>query len=405
MWTGPGDIPCDCLIIRGVAACDESMLTGESMPARKVAISNMDVQGQSDSKNINPRHTLFAGSKILHAGEGGYVDDTADLRDRVICVVAATGISTSKGQLVSAILFPTILTFNYDVELVVVICILAVYATGVVCAAVVFLQSNGSEMPFVTTWACVLGYHTRVHSHYWASVAALLVSGSHAELENDAAYRYATFTASQTLSPLLPVALRTGEQNASKRLGTAGIFCLNPKRISIAGKIRVFCFDKTGTLTQSGLEFCAAQWCQQASTMSVASREPALDMSIDASTATVVPSFSFPAFDTAVYSQQQAPIHVLRGMACCHAVTVAPSSSTLAKDDTLDNAPQELSGNEVEVRMFRASGWSLLEGQAGGLAQVLSPSKEEALEVLARNEFDHHRMTMSVVVRCVYASI
>jgi magnesium-transporting ATPase (P-type) len=34
-----------------------------------------------------------------------------------------------------------------------------------------------------------------------------------------------------------------------------GIFCLNSKRIAIAGKIRVFCFDKTGTLTNSGLDF------------------------------------------------------------------------------------------------------------------------------------------------------
>lgn len=38
-----------------------------------------------------------------------------------------------------------------------------------------------------------------------------------------------------------------------------GIYCLNPKRIAIAGKIRVFCFDKTGTLTHEGLDFIGAQ--------------------------------------------------------------------------------------------------------------------------------------------------
>lgn len=37
------------------------------------------------------------------------------------------------------------------------------------------------------------------------------------------------------------------------------IFCLNPKRIAIAGKIRVFCFDKTGTLTKEGLDFTGVQ--------------------------------------------------------------------------------------------------------------------------------------------------
>ena len=37
-----------------------------------------------------------------------------------------------------------------------------------------------------------------------------------------------------------------------------GINCLNPKRIAISGKIRVFCFDKTGTLTKDGLDFLGA---------------------------------------------------------------------------------------------------------------------------------------------------
>ncbi|KNC82367.1 hypothetical protein SARC_05338, partial [Sphaeroforma arctica JP610] len=38
-----------------------------------------------------------------------------------------------------------------------------------------------------------------------------------------------------------------------------GVFALNPTRISISGKIRVFCFDKTGTLTKEGLVFLGAQ--------------------------------------------------------------------------------------------------------------------------------------------------
>ena len=34
-----------------------------------------------------------------------------------------------------------------------------------------------------------------------------------------------------------------------------GIYCLNPKRIAVSGKIRLFLFDKTGTLTRDGLDF------------------------------------------------------------------------------------------------------------------------------------------------------
>lgn len=44
-----------------------------------------------------------------------------------------------------------------------------------------------------------------------------------------------------------------------ERLKGHGINCLQPKRIMISGKIRVFCFDKTGTLTKEGLDFVGFQ--------------------------------------------------------------------------------------------------------------------------------------------------
>ena len=47
----------------------------------------------------------------------------------VVALVTATGISTSKGNLVSCILFPQRMRFKYDEELPVVIALLGVYAT------------------------------------------------------------------------------------------------------------------------------------------------------------------------------------------------------------------------------------------------------------------------------------
>jgi hypothetical protein len=52
------------------------------------------------------------------------------------------------------------------------------------------------------------------------------------------------------VSPLLPIALVVGQTMAAGRLREVGVFCLNPSRIAISGKIRVCCFDKTGTLTK-----------------------------------------------------------------------------------------------------------------------------------------------------------
>lgn len=38
-----------------------------------------------------------------------------------------------------------------------------------------------------------------------------------------------------------------------------GIFCLEPRRVAITGKVRAFALDKTGTLTQAWLDFLAVQ--------------------------------------------------------------------------------------------------------------------------------------------------
>lgn len=38
-----------------------------------------------------------------------------------------------------------------------------------------------------------------------------------------------------------------------------GIYCLDPRRIAISGKVRVFAMDKTGTLTQPWLDFLGLQ--------------------------------------------------------------------------------------------------------------------------------------------------
>ena len=54
----------------------------------------------------------------------------------------------------------------------------------------------------------------------------------------------------------MPLTLIVGQAASSERLASANdIFCVNPKRIGICGKVRVCCFDKTGTITNEGLDF------------------------------------------------------------------------------------------------------------------------------------------------------
>ena len=63
------------------------------------------------------------------------------------------------------------------------------------------------------------------------------------------------FTISCVLPPMLQIVLSLGQVVATSRLAQKNIFCCVPKRITLAGKVRVACFDKTGTLTTSSLKF------------------------------------------------------------------------------------------------------------------------------------------------------
>jgi cation-transporting ATPase 13A2 len=55
------------------------------------------------------------------------------------------------------------------------------------------------------------------------------------------------------IPPQLPTTISVGVAFALARLKFKNIFCINPQRINIAGRIQTFVFDKTGTLTEDGL--------------------------------------------------------------------------------------------------------------------------------------------------------
>ena len=200
-------------------------------------------------------------------------------------------------------------------------------------------------------------------------------------------WAYGIFTTSQIFSPLLPVALKVGQIRSSKRLEEQSIFCLSPRHIAITGKISVFCFDKTGTLTKEGMDFSGGA-CVENSELSSLKQAP---------------SASKPG-DTNVI-----PDSIVDCMATCHAV------ARFGKDQFV--------GNEVEVKMFTASGWELLSDDGAGLnggnmnplmagqkdgndfshsvrnaQKVRSPDGRKILAIIRKFDFDHGRQTMSVII-------
>lgn len=308
-------LPADMLLLSGAVITNESGLTGESMPVRKFTAGSAE-PGQAYDPHTHARNTLFAGTNVLQAkaeGEG----------EEVAAMVTATGIDTGKGELIASILYPKAMVFKYDEELPIIFIALGCYAAVVFVLAYIFLN-NLENAPTPLT-----------------------------------AFTYGLSTLTQTLNPLLPVALVAGNAVGSSRLFTKGVFCVDPKRISIAGKVRLAVFDKTGTITKDGLDFLGVRRCNS--------------QKWDALLSPFAPS--------------ACNATILHGVASCHAVSLLGTRYV---------------GLGVEVAMLEATGWQL-EERPGALPSVCAPAadtlKAERISILRRFDFDHTTMTMSVIIQ------
>ncbi|KAJ2559837.1 hypothetical protein EV175_000151 [Coemansia sp. RSA 1933] len=199
------EIMCDGCVLRGEVVVDESSLTGEAMPVRKLPLKDDDdISFDADSGKI---HSVYAGTRAMQRS----VDADTEI------LVLRTRTATDKGKLIQRILFPAKYSFVFDEQLPVALLLLLSYG-GLGFALTIWLMGHD-----VTSWF------------------------------------YGVFVISEIMSPLLPAALVVGQSVAAQRLRRQRIYCVDLPRIIMAGKVRVFCFDKTGTLTKEGLEYFAVQ--------------------------------------------------------------------------------------------------------------------------------------------------
>lgn len=152
-------LPADLLLLSGGAVVNESSLTGESMPVRKLPA---DLAGGAGSTEYTPRlhakHTLCAGTNVLQVtGMGARGGD-------VLALVTATGIDTGKGELIASILYPQPIMYKYDEELPVVVGLLISFALACFVAAVELMLHNGSSNTFVSFFAYGLFTISQVYS-------------------------------------------------------------------------------------------------------------------------------------------------------------------------------------------------------------------------------------------------
>ena len=127
--------------------------------------------------------------------------------------------------------------------------------------------------------------------------------------------------------PALPATLSIGTSFAISRLRKAGIFCISPSRVNVAGKINVCCFDKTGTLTEDGLDILGIRPLERNGNQFSELMDDIHDLPMGNTKATF-----------------------LHALATCH---------------SLRKVDGELIGDPLDVKMFEFTGWTLEEAHAG----------------------------------------
>jgi cation-transporting ATPase 13A3/4/5 len=278
------------------------MLTGEAMPVQKFTVA-ADGKPYLKMKG-GKKNTLFAGTKVLDT-------QAAPGQKRAIALVVDVGAHTEKGKLVAGILYTPPVSFVFDEHLKIVFGLLGCWALVALVTV-----SNIAGATGTTTWL------------------------------------YAAFTVAQVFPPILPAVLVIGQSTSAARLRAQSIFCVDLPRITIAGKVRVFCFDKTGTLTQEGLEFNGLLPVEQ-----------------EGGTAS---------FKT--MTKDSLPPILSAAIGCAH---------------TVSKLGTRFVGNPVDVEMFSKSGWALQPKDDG----AVYTKDGQIIKVLKQHEFDHASMSMAVVVQ------
>ncbi|KAJ1826862.1 hypothetical protein LPJ56_001970, partial [Coemansia sp. RSA 2599] len=362
------EIMCDGCVLQGEVVVDESSLTGEAMPVRKLPLK-MDDMAYDAQKGASKTYSVIAGTRVLQctgsvivspsqslptllSGKSKPKSETeseseneneneggVDQEPETQILVTQTRTATDKGKLIKRILFPVRYSFVFDEQLRVAVLFLLAYA-GLGFALSIWLM--GHDM---TSWL------------------------------------YGVFVLAQTCQPLIPASLTIGQSVAAHRLRRQNIFCIDLPRTIMAGKVQVFCFDKTGTLTKEGLEYFAVQGIQRP------------DADADGDSDGNRQDVGFVAEEA---DMSRLPNVAQVGLAACHAVTVMGD---------------QLIGNPVDIEQFRATDWEIKQGERDSelyLDTLISPFLEsiggsdklgrQTVHVIKRFEFVHARQSMSVAV-------
>jgi len=214
-------LPCDLLLLSGSCVVDESILTGESVPLIKDPITN--VPHSDEILDLSAKHkgnTLYCGTEVLQnfAPEGlpSCVSRAAP-DGGAIAYVLKTGFDTEKGKLARSVIF------------------------------------NNENMGLKQTEAFLLLGILLILSMI-ASGHVLRVGLEDEKRDKQKLFLRCIMIITSVVPPELPMIMNISINYSMMYLRNKKIFCTEPVRIPLAGKVNICAFDKTGTLTTDKLE-------------------------------------------------------------------------------------------------------------------------------------------------------
>lgn len=234
-------VPCDCLLLRGSAVVNEASLTGESVPQMKEAVTKPEKNNANNSEerlDITGTHrvsALFSGTSLVTvtgvkkainastnkdkkpaATEDSFADIPLPPDGGATAYVLRTGFGSSQGSLLQMIEFSQ-QSVTGDVKetglALLVLFIFALMASG-------YVLKEGLRKKEKTTHELLLK-------------CVIIITS--------------------VVPRQFPMQMAVAVNMALMALSKAGVFCTEPYRVPLAGKVSHCLFDKTGTITTDQL--------------------------------------------------------------------------------------------------------------------------------------------------------
>ncbi|KAL0210547.1 hypothetical protein RCL1_004983 [Eukaryota sp. TZLM3-RCL] len=243
------NVPADCLLLTGNIVVDESLLTGESAPQYKEPLDGFESINSDENlvENIHKVSFVYAGTEIsvcrptppsIPTGSTQGVPKSPD--GGCLAIVLRTGFASHQGNLLKAMLYQTEKVTVNNKESGVFLSILMLFAT--VATGFVFLRGykeliqSKLELISTTDWESTDNPSEMIESLFNRRLFQLILN--------------CLLTLTSVVPPELPMELSLAVSSSLQALAKMGVFCTEPFRIPMAGKLDVCFFDKTGTITE-----------------------------------------------------------------------------------------------------------------------------------------------------------